>query len=114
MEYSSEQLEGFRRAQRLAYRCAVEVAEGLEAGVSEKQAAARLDAALERRGVRGWIHRAYAWFGDRTAFVGVRTPLGLLPTARRLEPGMPAILDVGPVLDSYAADIGYAFALGEN
>src|SRR5207244_1117639 len=72
------------------------------------------DAALERHGVRGWFHRAYAWFGDRTAFVGVRTPLGLLPTARRLEPGMPAVLDVGPVLDSYAADIGYAFALGEN
>lgn len=112
--YSPLELARFREVQQLAYCAAEEVAQQLEPGVTEKEAAARLLALLQRRGVRSFFHRPFAWFGDRTAFVGMRTPLSFFPTDRKLELGMPAILDVAPIVDSYAADIGYAFSLGEN
>lgn len=110
--YSPHDLERFRDVQRLAYECAVDVAGGLEPGVTEREAAGRLRASLIGRGVSVFFHAPFAWFGDRTAFTGFRSPLDFFPTARRLERGMPAILDVGPTLDGYAADIGYAFSCG--
>lgn len=109
------ELDRHREVQRLAYRCATEVAAELEAGVTEVEAADRLGAALRAAGVRSFFHRPFAWFGDRTAFSGFRTPLDFFPHAtRRLQPGMAAILDVAPIVDGYAADIGYSFALGDN
>lgn len=108
-------LERHREVQRLAYRCAGEVAASLEPGVTEVEAADRLGAALRDAGVRSFFHQPFAWFGDRTAFSGFRSPLDFFPEdTRRLQPGMPAILDVAPIVDGYAADIGYSFALGEN
>jgi hypothetical protein len=112
--YTPLQLARFREVQKLAYESAQDVADGLRPGVTEKQAAARLHDRLRARGVRAYFHRPFAWFGDRTCFAGFRTPLAFFPTSRRLEDGMAAILDVAPILDGYAADIGYAFACGRN
>jgi Xaa-Pro aminopeptidase len=112
--YTHLELARFRAVQQLAYRCAVEVAGELTAGTTEKEAAARLGRRLADHGVRAFFHRPFAWFGDRTCFAGFRTPLDFFPSERRLEEGMPAILDVAPVVDGYPADIGYAFALGRN
>jgi Xaa-Pro aminopeptidase len=56
----------------------------------------------------------FVWFGDRTSFSGFRSPFQFAPTARKLEPGMPVILDVAPASDGYSADIGYSCCLGEN
>src|SRR5258708_38168073 len=114
MDPEDESLAPARRAQRLAYQCAVEVAGELRDGDSERDAAAALDRALRARGVRHYFHAPFAWFGDRTAFRGFLTPLAFFPTERRLEPGMAGILDVAPALDGQAVDIGYAFAHGEN
>ena len=61
-----------------------------------------------------WFHLPFAWFGSRTAFEGFRVPLQFLPTSRRLEEGMPYILDCAPIVDGYTADIGYTGSLGEN
>lgn len=108
------ELERFREVQRLAYRCAEEVAAGLEAGVTERQAAARMRSWLEERGIDEWFHVPFAWFGDRTAFRGFRHPRQFFPTGRRLEPGMPIILDCAPVQDGFTADVGYTAALGPN
>lgn len=107
-------LAPFRAVQKLAYRCAVEVADSLQAGVTEKQAAKLLDRRLRANGVREYFHEPFAWFGDRTAFTGFRTVFDFFPTHRRLEVGMPAILDVAPIVDRYPADIGYSFRLGDN
>jgi Xaa-Pro aminopeptidase len=112
--YTSLELARFREVQQLAYRCAEATAAELRPGVTEKQAAARLGELLREAGVRGFFHRPFAWFGDRTCFSGFRTPLDFFPSDRALEPGMAAILDVAPVKDGYAADIGYAFSCGEN
>ena len=107
-------LNRFREVQRLAYSCAIEVGESLREGVTEREAAGRLRAALEARGVDDWLHTPFAWFGDRTAFRGFKTPLAFFPTNRRLEQGMPWILDCAPVVDGYSSDIGYAGSLGPN
>lgn len=107
-------LRRHREVQALAYRCAEEVAAGLRPGVTERQAARRLRRLLEARGVDDWFHVPFAWFGDRTAFRGIRLPHRFLPTRRRLEEGMPYILDAAPIMDGYTADIGYAGCLGRN
>lgn len=108
-------LERYRAVQQLAYRAVTEVAGELGPGVTEAEAADRVGARLREAGVRSFFHRPFAWFGDRTAFSGFRSPLDFFPqSTRRLQPGMAAILDVAPMIDGYAADIGYSFSLGEN
>ncbi len=107
-------LPRFRAVQQLAYRCVEEVGRELEAGVTEREAARRIAQWLEANGVDDWFHRPFAWFGDRTAFRGRWHPLKFFPTDRRLEHGMPFILDVAPVRGGVAADVGYASSLGPN
>ncbi|MPZ67364.1 MAG: M24 family metallopeptidase [Pseudonocardiaceae bacterium] len=107
-------LAKFRELQQLAYAAAESVGQSLEPGVTEKQAANRIRAYLTDRGVQDWFHTPFAWFGDRTAFRGFRTPLQFFPSRRRLAENMPFILDCAPVRDGYVADIGYASCLGTN
>jgi Xaa-Pro aminopeptidase len=125
-QLTRDELSRIKGLQRLAYDCAEEVAAGLLPGVTEREAAERLGAVLRARGVQGFFHTPFAWFGDRAAFQGfvapsLRRPLDniafaeqFFPTMRRLERGMPAILDVAPIRDGLCADIGYAFTLGPN
>jgi Xaa-Pro aminopeptidase len=126
MPLSNDELARVRALQRLAYDCAEEVAAGLRPGDTERDAAARLGAALRARGAQAFFHQPFAWFGDRAGFRGfvapsARRPLANLtfarqffPTGRRLERGMAAILDVAPIRDGLAADIGYAFVCGAH
>lgn len=102
-----------RDVQRLAYASAEEVARGLRAGVTEREAARRLRQALAQRGVTESLHKPFAWFGDRTSLRWL-SPLHFFPTNRRLEHGMAFILDCAPIVDGIAADIGYSSALGRN
>lgn len=125
-QYSDTELAGFRASQQLAYACAQETAAQLRGGMTEKDAAAELGLLLRQRGVDAFFHVPLAWFGDRTGFYGFRTPSysrpwdmtvltqRFMPSGRRLEEGMPVILDVAPVLNEYASDIGYAFSFGDN
>ncbi|GBQ00985.1 Xaa-Pro aminopeptidase [Streptomyces spongiicola] len=108
------ELRGFRDVQRLAYECAEAVAAQLRPGVTEREAARMQRRWLHGRGVRDWFHPPFAWFGDRTAFAGFRTPLRFLPSDRRLEPGMPFILDMAPVRHGFTADAGYSGCLGPH
>src|SRR5262245_10905268 len=124
--FSPEEIARVKELQRLAYASAESVARGLEPGVTEIAAAQRLGAALRERGVDGFFHTPFAWFGDRTGFYGFRggswrRPLQniamakqFFPTERRLERGMVAILDAAPIRDGLCADIGYSFSLGES
>jgi len=107
-------LDDFRAVQQLAYESAEAVAATLEPGVTEREAARRLRTRLEAHGVDDWFHLPFAWFGDRTAFRGFKVPLQFFPTDRRLEEGMPYILDCAPVVRGATADIGYSGALGTN
>jgi Xaa-Pro aminopeptidase len=104
----------FRELQQLAYAAAQSVSRTLEPGVTRKQAARRIREYLLEAGVQDWFHTPFAWFGDRTAFRGFRIPLQFFPTNRRLEEGMPFILDCAPVREGYMAGIGYSGCLGTN
>ncbi|WP_425470891.1 M24 family metallopeptidase [Streptomyces armeniacus] len=110
----SADLRGFREVQRLSYACAEAVAAQLAPGVTEREAASMQRDWLRERGVRDWFHLPFAWFGDRTAFAGFRFPFRFFPTDRALEPGMPFILDMAPILRGCTADIGYSGSLGPN
>lgn len=111
---TTAELEKFRQVQQLAYAAAEAVAKELKPGMTEKEAARMQEVWLLDHGVNDWFHAPFAWFGDRTAFQGFRVALQFLPTNRRLEENMPFILDNAPVIDGYAADIGYTGVLGEN
>lgn len=112
--YSHAELDRFREVQQLAYRTAEATAAELRPGVTEKQAAKLLGERLHDAGVRAYFHQPFAWFGTRTCFAGITRPHHFFPTNTRLEEGMAAILDVAPIVDGFAADIGYSFSLGEN
>ncbi|MCQ4081736.1 M24 family metallopeptidase [Streptomyces sp. RB6PN25] len=107
-------LDGFRDVQRLAYACAEAVAAQLRPGMTERDAARAMREWAVERGVRDWFHLPFAWFGDRTAFVGFKIPTQFFPTHRRLEAGMPFILDLAPIHRGFTADIGYSGCLGPN
>lgn len=113
-EPSTEDLDGYRRAQRLAYDCAEAVAATLKPGVTERQAAKAMRAWVNAHGVDTWFHLPFAWFGDRTALRGVGLPHKFFPTDRALVEGMPFILDCGPIKNGYTADIGFTGCLGDN
>lgn len=115
------QIERFRSVQRLAYRCAETVAAQLQPGMSEREAAARMQAFFDAEGVDDCFHRPFAWFGDRTAFRGLigNRLLGgfnpaFYPGQRRLEADMPFILDCAPSVRGCTADIGFCGVLGHS
>ncbi|MEQ1440703.1 M24 family metallopeptidase [Fontimonas sp. SYSU GA230001] len=118
---SEEDLQRFRHSQRLAYRCARTIAAGLQPGITEREVARRMRAFLDDAGAEDCLHEPFAWFGDRTAFRGLIAVSQLrgfnpafFPGNRRLEEGMPFILDCAPTVHGYTADIGYSGVLGEN
>lgn len=108
------ELEGFLSSQRLAYSCAKQIARELSEGWTEGQAARLLEVCLRDHGVSVFLHRPFAWFGERTRFDGMRGWRDFLPSNRVLRAGEPAILDVAPVYRGYSSDIGYPFALGAH
>ncbi|WP_163506949.1 M24 family metallopeptidase [Fodinicola acaciae] len=112
--YTDRDLGGFREAQQLAYACAQKVADWLEPGVTERQAAGKLRHELVASGVDDFFHVPFAWFGDRTAFRHFRGPLDFFASGRTLREGMPFVLDCAPVIDGYTADIGYGGRIGDN
>lgn len=106
-----EELECFRKSQRLAYQCAQTIGAELKEGWTEKQAAKLMDTYLRDFGVKTFFHRSFAWFGDRTRFQGFTNYFHFLPTDRRLRAEDVVILDTAPILGSYTSDIGYTFSL---
>lgn len=112
---TQEQIAGFRAAQRLAYASATSVAEKLRPGVTEIEAADMLARDLADRGARIFLHRPFAWFGEHSRFSPNEGDFHAYhPTEKTLEPGMPFILDISPIVDGYIADIGYSVCPDET
>jgi len=111
---ASAELEGFAVSQALAYAGAKAIARELREGWTEAQAARLYEVWLRDHGVRVFLHRPFAWFGERTRFDGMRRWRDFLPSGRVLAPGEAVILDAAPVYRGFSSDIGYAFSLGEH
>lgn len=112
-DFTQAELERFKDVQRLAYESVQAVEKQLVEGMTEKEAAQLIKDYLDERGVDSYLHKPFAWFGDRTAFTGFWSDFHFFPTNRKLEKGMPVILDVAPTVAGYTADIGYALSFGE-
>jgi Xaa-Pro aminopeptidase len=113
---SKQDLEGFLKAQRLAQKCAKEVAAFIVEGWTEKQATEMMTTWLRDHGVKNFFHFPYAWFGERSRFDGIRIHnyFEFMATDRVILPSEVYILDVAPIVDGYIADIGYTGCLGDN
>lgn len=109
-----EAMEGFLKAQRLAYDAVLHVGKQLHVGMTEKEAADLLEAYLRDQGTERYLHRAFAWFGDHSRFDGYQDYADYHPSDRQLQPHHVAILDVSPVVDGYIGDVGYAISLTPN
>jgi hypothetical protein len=106
----SDELERRRRAQHRVEDVLREVASMLAAGDTELRGARLIRERLPER----WFHEPYVWFGDRTAPRGSRRASDFRPSERRLEPGMPVILDAAPYVDGFVVDVSYTFSFGDN
>ncbi|WP_326836423.1 M24 family metallopeptidase [Amycolatopsis rhabdoformis] len=127
--FTDEELAAFKAAQRLAFDATLAVEAELREGITEQQAAGKLEQWLRARGVSHFFHYGFVWFGDRTGFLDFpplpRRARDLLdvrraratghfrPSGRRLKQGDAVILDIGPIHGGGAADIGYSCSLGE-
>lgn len=109
---SDKELEGYLKCQRLALKAAKEIAKELQPGWTEKRAAKMLETYLRDEGVEAFFHFPFAWWGDRSKFVGVKHYYSYLPSDRVLQENEPFILDVAPILNGFIADIGYSGCLG--
>ena len=110
----AEEREGFRRAQRLAYQCALGISKELKEGWTERETATLMDTFLMDHGVRTFFHKSFAWFGDRTRFSGFTKYAHFMPSTTRLKEDDVIILDTAPVFEQYAGDIGYTTSLKPN
>ena len=107
-------LAGYRSCQKLAQDGAREIAGMIREGWTERQTADLFDTWLQDSGVKGFFHKSFVWFGERTRFIGVKNYFDYLPSERVVRPGEVFILDVAPILKGYICDIGYTSALGKN
>ena len=128
--YTDTDLSNFRECQKLAYQAVTAVAAKLKAGDTERYAAELIDQELKSYGISRYFHAPFAWFGARTAFQGIDRPFDtrafptkllpphfgqkFMPTETQLTEGMCVILDVAPIFNDCAADIGYSYAFGRN
>lgn len=114
MELTASEILQYKQVQKLAYESAQKVKEEMYVGMTELQAANRLDQILESFGVKNFFHTSFAWFGERSSFTNFKTYFDFQPTEKKLELGMSVILDTAPALNGFPCDIGYAFSFGEN
>jgi Xaa-Pro aminopeptidase len=112
--FAPAELDKFRDYQRASYGVLEQVAGSLREGETEKDVARRLRKRFHEQGVHHYFHVPVALFGTRTAYPGDFGPFAALPTDRRLEPGMPVILDAAPVYHGYTVDTSYATSFGDN
>jgi Metallopeptidase family M24 len=110
-EMTRAEMAGFRRAQGIAFDCAVGVAKELKLGWTEREAAEWMEAFLASHGVRSYFHNPLCWFGERTRFKNFTSSKDALPSDRALCEGDVICVDLAPIVGGYVGDIGFSFTL---
>ncbi len=111
---NEEELRGYLAAQQLARDAARHVAALIQPGWTEKHAAGLINTYLRDSGVKNFFHGAFAWFGDRARFRGIKTYSDFGASDRTIRENEIFILDVAPIFHGYTCDIGYTSSLGPN
>jgi Xaa-Pro aminopeptidase len=125
--YSIADLDRFRTVQRHAYDVAAKAEASLRVGMTERELAELLDDIQRGDGVTQFFHEHFVWFGERTCLGedwvrGGTDPASLemlpgspfSPTGTMLAANEPLILDIAPIINGYASDIGYSSIIGQN
>ncbi len=112
--FTPAELARFKEYQRASYAVLEDVARSLREGDTEKDAARRVRKRFHEQGVHHYFHVPVALFGTRTAYPGAFGQLEALSTDRKLEHGMPVILDAAPIYNGYTVDTSYATSFGDN
>jgi Xaa-Pro aminopeptidase len=99
----------------------------LQVGMTERELVQQLDEIQRGDGVTQFFHEHFAWFGGRTCLGGNwagdgsdLASLEMLPgspffaTDTALEEDEPLILDIAPIINGYASDIGYSCIIGQD
>ena len=110
--FSAARLDRFRVLQRQVRAALHATAESLQVGDTERLVAARIHSRLRELGVHHYFHVPVALFGERTAYPGDFGAFGALPTDARLEPDMPVILDVAPIIEGHVIDVSLPVVFG--
>lgn len=108
------QKEEYSVAQSTAFRAVEEVASLVQPGWTEKKTARMLEICLRDQGVKSFFHKPFVWFGDRTKFQHVGKYKDFMPTDRALKASEVFILDVAPIVNGFACDVGYTDCLEMN
>lgn len=103
---TSDEVAAIRAAAELAQAALAEVLPTVRAGERELDVAARLEAALRRRGSEWHPFQTIVASGPRSALPHART------TARELAGGEWLLLDFGAQVDGYCADLTRTVAIG--
>jgi len=112
--FDSTDLDCFRRYQRRSFATLIEVGHTLKEGETEIQVARRIRKAFHQQGVHHYFHVPVALFGERTTYPGDFGEFEALATDKKLEHGMPVILDAAPIYDGHLVDTSLPFSFGEN
>jgi len=111
---NAEEKAGFLKAQKLAYECVTTIEKEMVPGCTEKQTTKRMDEFLRDHGVKVFLHRPFAWFGEHARFDGYKRFTQFHPGNKTLKEEETFILDVSPVVGGYIGDIGYSSSLVKN
>ncbi len=109
-----DEIQGFKQAQEIAFKSAIECEHFIKVGWSEKQAANLFEEILRDHGVKNFFHLPFVWFGENTRFVNVRKYRDFAPSNRRLSENEVVILDAAPIYKGFTCDIGHTYSCGEN
>lgn len=125
--YSIADLDRFRTVQRYAYNVAAKAEASLRVGMTERELAEELDDAQRGDGVTQFFHEHFVWFGERTGLGEDWTASATDPSSFEMLPGSvlsptgaallenePLILDIAPIINGYASDVGYSCIVGQD
>lgn len=103
---SREEIACVEKAQRIAEKALSDLLPALHTGITEKEAAAKLDYLMSVYGSEQPSFQTILLFGERASM-----PHGV-PSERRLQPGDVILMDFGAVYHGYHSDMTRTFAYG--
>ena len=109
-----EEVEGFRHAQQLGFRCAQSVAAEMRPGWSEAQTGKWMIEWLYDHGVKTMLHKPIAVFHERSQAPDGQWGPVTKGSGAVLRDDDVVILDCAPIVDGYTGDIAYTVPVGPN
>jgi len=112
--FEEDELSKFKQFQRQSYRTLEQIKQELVVGMTEIEVARLIRKHFHQQGVHSYFHVPVALFGERTGYPNDFGQLEALATDKKLEQGMPIILDAAPIYDGYIVDTSFSTSFGEN